>query len=166
MAGLGEWQAGGCELLGCYFYTEAASIWLYGGDARHAEIELKRAFDLAERTGEGYYSAEMHRLRGVIKWLRTSDFVGAETDLVKAMEVATSQGSLTFRLRAATSLLRLTHTRADLVTAEKERRIAEHKDLLATIYQLFEGQRDSPDLRAARALLRETPNGPGSPDSG
>ena len=85
----------------------------------------------------------MHRLQGEIKWLRTKDFNEVEPDLLKAMDVATAQESPTFWLRAATSLLRLSRGRKDLTAAEKERRIAKYKDLLASVYRSFDGQPDS-----------------------
>ena len=77
--GIGAWQASGSELLVCYFFTEAARAWLQCGHANAAKLELTKAFQLAERTGEGYYSAEIHRLLGDIKWLWGKDYAEAET---------------------------------------------------------------------------------------
>ena len=123
----------GSALLAGYFFTEVASTWLRAGNARLAEIELDKAFGIAKRTGEGYYSAEMHRLRAEIKWGQTKHFADAEPDLIKALDIATAQKSLTFQLRAATSLLRLSQARKDIAPTEKKRLTARHKDLLARV---------------------------------
>ena len=153
MAGLGEWQASGSELLACYFYTEAANIWLRGGDARHARIELDKAFEIARKTREGYYAAEMHRLSGEIKCLGTKNLSGAEADFRTALDVATAQDSLTFQLRAATSLLRVSRARTDLALGEKKRRIAKYREVLASVLRSFDGQPEYADLLTARGLL-------------
>jgi hypothetical protein len=160
MAGLGEWQAGGLRLLACYFYAEAASIWLRSDDARHAEIELRKAFAIAENTGEGYYLAEMHRLRGEIAALRTKDQTTAETDFIQAMNIAKAQGSPTFQLRATISLLRFSRTREDLAAVVKTRRIARCRNLLALLCHSLDGRSDCADLHAARSVLAES-DGPG-----
>ena len=154
--GIGAWQASGSELLVCYFFTEAARAWSRCGHAHAAELELKKAFDLAERTGEGYYSAEMHRLRGDIKWLGSKNYVEAEADLRMALDIALVQQSLTFRLRAAMSLLNLSRARNDLSAGRKRQQIAEQEHLLQSVLESFEPGHDSADLQAARLLLAES----------
>ena len=72
-----------------------------------AELELEKARKVEEKTGEGYYKAEMQRLQGDIKWLHKSKFAEAGAELRTALDIATTQQSKTFRLRAAISLLKL-----------------------------------------------------------
>jgi tetratricopeptide (TPR) repeat protein len=153
LVGLGEWKASGSALLVCYFHTEAASIWLRGGDARHAELELLNAFRVAKQTGERYYFAEMHRLRGEIKLLRKRSYPAAEADFRKAMEIATGQKSPTFRLRAAASLVQLSRVWKDPSPASRKRRIARCEHELAAILKLFDKRSGFADLRTARQLL-------------
>ena len=78
--------------------------------ARQAGRALKEAFESAQKSGEGFYIAEMHRLRGEILWQYDKDLSGAESDLGKAWEISGAQQSGTFRLRTAMSLLNLTRS--------------------------------------------------------
>src|SRR5262249_14935785 len=112
--GLGEWQASGSALFVACLLAEAAKVWLRAGNARQAELALKEAFEVAEKTGDGFYVAEMHRLRGDIQWMCNKNYAGAETDLRNALEITGAQQSRMFRLRAAMSLLRLARDRVDL----------------------------------------------------
>jgi hypothetical protein len=157
LVGLGEWKATGSVLLVCYFHAEAANIWLRDGDARHAELELRNAFDIAEKTGERYYSAEKYRLRGEIKLLKKKNCAAAEADFLKAMEIATGQQSPTFRLRAAMSLVQLSRAWNDRNPANRKRRMARYEDKLAAVLELFERRSRYADLRLALRLLAPKP---------
>jgi tetratricopeptide (TPR) repeat protein len=160
--GLGAWRSGSAELLVCYFFTDAAQAWLRCGHAHAAELELEKAIKVAGRTGEGYYKAEMHRLQGDIERLHTKLFAEAELDLRTALEVATTQQSNTFQLRAAVSLLKLARGRTDFHARQKKRQIAEDEQALKAICKSFDGEHDSADLREARILLGKV-DGPRQP---
>ncbi|WP_433766596.1 ATP-binding protein [Pseudomonas putida] len=70
----------------------------------------------------------------------------AETVLLKALNVARSQGALAWELRSATSLARLW---------QRQRRYRQAHQLLAPIYQRFTEGHSTPDLIAVRHLLDE-----------
>ena len=70
----------------------------------------------------------------------------AETVLIKAINVAKSQGALAWELRSATSLARLW---------QRQGRYRQAHTLLAPIYQCFTEGHATPDLKAVRRLLDE-----------
>ncbi|MDD0994616.1 helix-turn-helix transcriptional regulator [Pseudomonas sp. TNT2022 ID1044] len=70
----------------------------------------------------------------------------AETVLIKAINVAKSQGALAWELRSASSLARLW---------QRQGRCRQAHTLLAPIYQRFTEGHATPDLKAARHLLDE-----------
>ncbi|MNR43346.1 hypothetical protein D3C85_1619580 [compost metagenome] len=70
----------------------------------------------------------------------------AETVLIKATNVAKSQGALAWELRSASSLARLW---------QRQGRCRQAHTLLAPIYQRFTEGHATPDLKAARHLLDE-----------
>ncbi|MNG26448.1 hypothetical protein D3C84_1114450 [compost metagenome] len=66
--------------------------------------------------------------------------------LLKALNVAKTQGALAWELRSATSLARLW---------QRQRRYQQAHQLLAPIYQRFTEGHATPDLTAVRRLLGE-----------
>ena len=61
-----------------------------------------------EQTGERWFDAEMHRVRGeLLLKLRRPDVAAAELAFTRAIEIARSQRTRTFELRAALSLAKL-----------------------------------------------------------
>ena len=102
-------------------------------------------------TGEVWYEAELHRLRGT---LLVQQAMGreqmllneAETCLQKALSVARRQHARSLALRAAISLSRLWQSQG--------KRTAAHA-LLAPIYGWFTEGFDTADLQEAEALLAE-----------
>ncbi|WP_419709745.1 ATP-binding protein [Pseudomonas sp. NFX224] len=73
----------------------------------------------------------------------------AETVLIKAINVAKSQGALAFELRSATSLARLW---------QRQGHYRQALTLLAPIHQRFTEGHATPDLKAVRRLLDELQN--------
>ncbi len=155
--GLGEWQASGSALFVSCLLTEAAKVWLKAGDARQAELALEEAFEFARKTGDGFYIAEMHRLRGEIRLTRDQDFRGAESDFHKALEITDAQQSRMFRLRGAVSLLHLARERSDLPRVRQGREVARAQRLLREVCDSFARKPESAELRAARRLIMGTP---------
>jgi predicted ATPase len=101
----------------------------------------------AERTGLHHFDAEVHRQRGELLFRDTpNDTAAAEVALTRAIEIARSQRTRTFELRASTSLARL--------WCDQGKR-TEARDLLAPIYSWFTEGFDTPDLKEAAALLAE-----------
>lgn len=112
-----------------------------GGHARAFEL-LDEAIALAAKTKEGYFEAELHRLRGEL--LVAQDSAAAEASLEEALSIARRQSAKSWELRAAVSLARLWRDRGDSNRAT---------ELLAPVYNWFTEGFDTPDLQAARDLL-------------
>src|SRR5262249_47183605 len=107
------------------------------------------ALALADRMGEGFHSAELHRLRG--EFLLRQDAAGvvgreAESSFLRALAIARRQQAKSLELRAAMSLTRL---------YLKQRREAEARPMLAECYDWFTEGFDTPDLQEAKSLLEE-----------
>ena len=104
---------------------------------------VDRAMEFAEVSGERFWEAEIHRVRGEL--LRCAgDHESAEQCYRQGLAVARAQGALSLELRAATSLARLLHD---------SNRTDEARDTLSAIYGRFTEGLDTPDLADARALL-------------
>jgi class 3 adenylate cyclase/tetratricopeptide (TPR) repeat protein len=96
-------------------------------------------------TGEGWWQAELHRLKGRLH-LERGRHDQCEACFRSAIEVATAQQARMLELRAATSLARLWSDGG---------RKSEARDLLAPIYGWFTEGFDTLDLKEAKALLGE-----------
>ena len=110
-----------------------------------AVIVLDDALQIAERTGERWFAAELNRHKGKLL-LRQGDAAAAEELYRKALCIAREQEAKLWELRAAASLARLHRDQG---------RRAEAHDLLAPIYGWFAEGFDTPDLKDAKALLDE-----------
>ena len=110
-----------------------------------ASTLLDAGLEIAERTGERWFAAELNRHKGELL-LRQRNFEAAEKLYRKALSIAQEQEAKLWELRAAVSLARLGR--------DQDRR-AEARDLLAPIYGWFTEGFDTPDLKEAKALLDE-----------
>jgi class 3 adenylate cyclase/predicted ATPase len=106
---------------------------------------LEDALVSTELTGERWWRAELHRLKGQLD-LGRGRFDESEAHFRSALGVATEQRARMLELRAATSLARLWSVRG---------RRAEARDLLAPVYDWFTEGFDTLDLKEAKALLDE-----------
>ncbi|WGD53206.1 AAA family ATPase [Bradyrhizobium sp. CB1650] len=104
---------------------------------------LKDALALTAVSGEVWWQAEMHSLRGRLLAAR-GQHDESEACFRCAIEVSRGQSAKTLELRAATSLGRLWSDRG---------RNAEARDLLAPIYGWFTEGFGTPDLKEAKILL-------------
>jgi predicted ATPase len=110
---------------------------------------VDEGLSLAQRTGERFQEAELHRLQGELLLARQP---GGETAqeaaccFLEALAVARGQGARSLELRAVMSLARLYRS--------QERR-PEAKALLAESFGRFTEGLETPDLRGARAMLEE-----------
>ncbi len=102
---------------------------------------LTRAETHMRDTGERWYEAELHRLRGELVQAREPQ--KAEASFQHAISIARAQGAKLWELRASVSL-------AMLWRQEKKRDAA--RQLLDPILSSFTEGLDAPDLRAARTL--------------
>jgi predicted ATPase len=123
------------------FLCLAASAHLRAGKKQAATQLLARAEAHMGETGERWYEAELHRLRGEI--VQARDPQQAAASFQHAIGVARAQGAKLWELRASVSL-------ATLWRQEKKRDTA--RQLLAPILSAFAEELDTPDLQAARAL--------------
>src|SRR5499427_7737834 len=108
---------------------------------------LAEALVHVEHTGERYYEAEIHRLKGELLLQQSSDnATEAESCFRHALGIARTQQARSLELRAAMSLSRLWQ--------QQDKRQEAH-DLLAPIYNWFTEGFDTADLKDAKALLEE-----------
>jgi predicted ATPase len=149
---LAAWRAMGLELTRPRFLVELADACAQAGRAEEGLRALDEAQALIEQSGEGYYTAELYRLRGELL-LESADRLSANAELLersaetcfwRAIELARCEQARSWELRATVSLCRLWHTQG------KE---TEAHDLLAKVYAWFTEGFDTPDLKDARALL-------------
>ena len=99
----------------------------------------------AERTGQHHFDVELHRQRGALLLRKTpSDVAAAEAAFMCAIDVAQSQQTRTFELRAAMSMARL-------LRGQGKPRQA--RGLLAPVYGWFTEGFNTRDLKEAKALL-------------
>ena len=99
-------------------------------------------------TGESYYEAEVHRIKGEILLMQggTKDAAAAENCFAESLAIARRQSAKSYELRAATSLARLWLDQG---------KPGEARELLAPVYGWFTEGFDTPDLQDAKRLLQE-----------
>ena len=119
--------------------------YLKSGQTDEAAKVLAEALGFVENTGERYYEAGLHRLKGELLRMRDSE-VEAEQSFRTAIRIAQSQSAKSFELRATMSLARL---------LAKQGRRDEARAMLAEIYGWFTEGFDTADLKDAKALLDE-----------
>jgi predicted ATPase len=109
---------------------------------------LAEAFTITTDTAVPYVEAEMHRLKGELLLLRDAASAMAEacTCFERSIEIAQNQRAKSWELRATKSLARL---------LDNQGRREEARAMLAKIYNWFTEGFDTPDLKEAKALLKE-----------
>jgi len=140
--GLPPGRSGGVRLLGFCLLAEALARQ---GDSEEALSIIDEALKAAETTGEGWFTHELHRVRGIVL-MSQNKVQESEAALCRAIQVARDQRAKSRELRAVTSLARL--------WGEQGRR-QEARDLLMPIYDWFTEGFDTADLKEAKALLGE-----------
>ena len=165
--GIAAWRATGARLLLPYYLALLAEAY---GRANKAEEELAmlgEAQKTVAATGERFYEAELHRLRGELLLLnderrmmndeRRAGKAGArlqaaeaEDCFQQALDIARSQRAKSFELRAATSLARLWQLQG---------KTAEARELLTPVYLWFTEGFETADLKDAKALLDDLSEG-------
>jgi predicted ATPase len=144
-SGLAAFRATGAETAVPYYIALLAWACEIAGQIEEAVTLLDDALQIAGRTGERWFAAELNRHKGQLL-LRQGHSEAAEELYRKALSIAEEQGAKLWELRAAASLVQL---RRD------QDRHAEARDLLAPIYGWFTEGFDTPDLIEAKALLDE-----------
>jgi predicted ATPase/DNA-binding winged helix-turn-helix (wHTH) protein len=155
--GLAKQREIGASVLLPFYLALLANVCHDAGRPAEALSAVTEALAVAQRSGQHYWAAELHRLAGVLalgargsrEAPATSD---AERHFLHALEVARGQRARSLELRAATSLGRLW---ADTGKAEEARA------LLSAVYVSFTEGFDTADLREAKSLLDELSPGSG-----
>jgi len=130
-----------------YFRALLTRLLLAAGRIAEAETETETALRDAAATGEHWWDAEIHRLRGLCRLAGPHpDLDEAEACFRGAMAEAQARGARMLEVRAASSLAELLRRRG---------RAAEARSLLSPVYRQFTEGFSTPDLQTARALSAE-----------
>ena len=141
------WLAGyGAEVLRPYVLGLLAEAYGKSGQAAEGLTVLEEALAMVEKTGQGVYEADLHRLQGELLLIHAAGGAGAEAEACfqQALTVARRQQAKALELRAAMSLGRLW---------QQQGQQAEARALLAPICGWFTEGFDTADLQEAKALL-------------
>jgi len=139
-----------------YFIALMAEAFARGGQVEEGLSILTKELAGAHKTGERFYEAELHRIKGELLLAqkgksekakgKREEVSEAEGCFQKAIEVACSQSAKSLELRAVTSLSRLW---------QKQGRKNEARQKLAEIYGWFTEGFDTADLKEAKTILEE-----------
>ena len=118
------------------------------GPVKESLAAVEEALIRAESSQEGWYVAELFRIKGeLILKDGDPDFVAnAERFLMLSLECARQQDALSWELRAAMSFARMLRDQG---------RSADGVAMLQAVYDRFTEGFDTADLKAARALLHD-----------
>jgi predicted ATPase len=145
--GLASYRAIGARVRLPYYMGLLAEALRQQGLVEQGLAVLAEAIGLIEATGERYFEAEIHRLRGALLLAHgNADDMEIVAAYQRALEVAQVQEARSLELRAATSLAHLWRDQGKRIEA---------RDLLAPIYNWFTEGFDTLDLKQAKALLDE-----------
>jgi predicted ATPase len=166
-----RWRAGNPEVQAAGVRESLAILYEMGnrvprplfaalvGEVEAGEGRIEVALDIlkdqlveTDRSGQSWYDAELHRMRGeLLLQYERPDAAGAESDFMRAIEIACSRQTRTFELRAALSLAKLyqatgrgeaaldplTPAVAGFTEGPELPEVAEANRLLASIEQMF-----------------------------
>ena len=142
--GLAAFRAAGAEISRSRDLALLAEAYGKVGQTEVGLTVLAEALAVVDKTGERYWEAELHRLKGeLLLVLSTDNTTEAEACFHQALDIARRQEAKSLELRVATSLSRLW----------QQGKRAEACALLAPIYGWFTEGFDTADLREAKGLL-------------
>jgi predicted ATPase len=146
--GMSEWKAMGQELEWSHFLGLLAEAYRRADRPDEGLEILTEALSVAERIGEGFWEAELYRLRGelLLSSAAPSRASAAEDSLQKAIASASARRAKALELRATTSLARLWL---------RQGRKDDARQALDEIQRWFTEGFDTADLRTARTLINE-----------
>ena len=145
--GLATLRDVGQELPLSHHLALLAEAYRQGGQVEAGLQALAEAFAHLDKTGERYYEAELHRLKGEFLLAQTDARCQqreAEECLHQALDIARPQQAKSLELRATMSLSHLWQRQGKSTAAY---------ELLAPIYGWFTEGFDTADLQEAKALL-------------
>ena len=144
-SGLSAYRATGAVTTLPFYIDFLAEACESAGQIDESFALLDEALEIAERTEERWFAAELHRHKGRLL-MRQGDTESAEKAYQTALSIAAEQEAKLWELRATVDLARLRR--------DQDRR-AEAHDLLAPIYCWFTEGLATPDLKEAKAVLDE-----------
>ncbi|HEX4948909.1 MAG TPA: protein kinase [Blastocatellia bacterium] len=142
--GLAGVRTTGAELFRALYYCVLAELCGKAGQLDEGFAALAEAQAAVEQSQERWWAAELHRVRGELLQQRGGAAAEVEISLQQAIALAREQGAKSLELRAAMSLAQWW---------QQQGRRSEARQMLAAVYDEFTEGFDTPDLRAARALL-------------
>jgi class 3 adenylate cyclase/predicted ATPase len=145
--GLDAYRATGAAFQRPHFLGMLAEVHRSLGQPEAGLTALSEALALVETTGERYYEAELHRLKGELLLQHAApEMSHAETCFQQALDIARRQQAKSLEMRAAMSLSRLW---------QQQGKQAEARALLGPIYGWFTEGFETADLQDAKTLLDE-----------
>jgi predicted ATPase len=146
--GLAAWEATGAHLMRPYSTGLMVDAMSSAGDVDEALRLLEDALATAHGTGEGWYDAELLRLKGerlLARGRRDASAVAAAAHCFdQSLSVARTQNARSLELRTAMSLVRFSRDYEKAHTAV---------NLISPILERFTEGLDTADLLEARALV-------------
>jgi predicted ATPase len=144
--GLVAYRATGSNCFLPYFNAIMAEALGKAGQLEEGLAMLEEGLSCVEKTGERFYEAEIHRLKGELLLAQGADKDIVEKHYKQAIEVARQLESKSLELRAVMSLSRLW---------QKQGKREQARKMLEEIYGWFTEGFDTADLQEAKALLEE-----------
>ena len=143
---MAAYEATGALIIRPWFLGLLAEASAKAGQIEDALKLVDDARSEANRSGEGYYQAELERLHGELVLIRGADEAEgeAEASFLTSLQRARDQGARSWQLRAAISLGRLWRDR---------RQREQARALLGPILDTYEEGKDTADVRDAVRLL-------------
>ena len=146
--GLAACEATGARLWRPSFLALLASGLSRAGQKQEGLLVAKEALSLAHSTGEGYFTAELHRLQGELIMRAEAGAADASAKasaaFAEGLRIAQKQRAKSWELRILTSLEHL---------HQKKSSRRETRHALARIYAEFTEGHETADLKNARTLL-------------
>jgi predicted ATPase len=146
--GLSAYQAVGSALVRPYFLALQAESYGKSGQIAEGLAVLVEALAIVESTGERWWEADLHRLKGELLLAQAGEgnpsVEAAEACFQQALTVARRQQARSLELRTAMSLARLW---------QGQGQHAEARQLLTSVYDWFTEGFETADLREAKGLL-------------
>src|SRR5271165_25712 len=101
--GIEDWVVSGATVLVPYYLAVKAEALHLAKRSSEALEAMNEAESLAERSGERWWSAELHRLRGVLLAATGTDEAQIETSFSEAIRIANEQKSISLAKRSEAS---------------------------------------------------------------
>jgi class 3 adenylate cyclase/tetratricopeptide (TPR) repeat protein len=144
---MSQLKTAGSEYIADRGLTFVATALGRAGRFEEALAAIEEAFLFVERTGQRYYQAELHRLKGeLLLGNDLANAAAAEQSFHSALDMSREQRARSWELRASNSLARL---------LRDSNRREEARSLLGEIYGSFTEGFDTADLKDASTLLED-----------